>query len=325
MFLKNLNNDILENRINVFINGNNMAIISDSNNYSDLEYVTIFNRHYKLYPTDSFRVDTDIVFNLEKTVNYFRIEEVIINIDITLNDFCNMNCTYCGSNKDSKGRVISLESLINILDKWISYFKTDNMNITLLGGEVTLLSDDYLREILYIIKNKVNGNINVYTNLKKTSNEIKKFLKSNKRSNLIVSIDGIDDRISERTIGYNEIVKNLLFYEDMNKITVNSVLSMFKLDCYDLFIEEMKKYGIKVFRLKQEINNMNILNKLNMNTRFNEEIERLSNGIKMKNLMLSSLMYHTCYWSDYDTEDDLPVIVQVFNKINRDDVYELYR
>lgn len=231
MFLRNLNNDILENRINIFINGNNMVIISDSNNYSDLEYVTIFNRHYKLYPTNPFKVDSDIVFNLEKTVNYFRIEEIVINIDITLNDFCIMNCTYCGSNKDSKGRVISLESLINILDKWILYFKTDNINVTLLGGEVALLNEDYLREILHIINDKVNGNINIYTNLKKTSNEIKNFLKLNKRSNLIVSIDGIYDIISERTY----------------------------------------------------------------------------------------------YWSDYDTEDGLPIIVQVLNKINRDGVYELHR
>lgn len=324
MFLRNLNDDILENRINIFINGNNMVIISDSNN-SDLEYVTIFNRHYKLYPTDPFKVDSDIVFNLEKTINYFRIEEIVINIDITINDFCNMNCAYCGSNKDSKGRVISLESLTNILDKWITYFKTNNINVTLLGGEVTLLSDDYLKEILNLVENKITGNIVIYTNLKKTSNEIKDFLKRNRRSNLIVSIDGLDDRISERTIEYSEIVKNLLFYEDMGKITINSVLSMFKLDKYGLFIKEMKGYGIKSFRLKQEINNMNISNKLNMNTRFNEEIERLVNEIKNEKLLLSSLMYHTCYWSDYDTKDDLPVIVQVLNKIDRDDIYELYR
>lgn len=82
---------------------------------------------------------------------------VFLNIDLRVNDFCNMNCKYCMSNLRSKNQFISeemIDDFFNKKNKIISSFK--NVNFTILGGEVTLLKDGILT---YLVE-KINSILN---------------------------------------------------------------------------------------------------------------------------------------------------------------------
>lgn len=214
-----------------------------------------------------------------------------INIDITLNDTCNMNCSYCNSNKYSKNQYITHKSFKYELEK-IKKLPINDINITLLGGEVTLLDANLLKLIINdILRINKNIRLHIFTNLKLFSKELKELYLRNKNIYLIVSIDAVDDSISDRNITFNEIVTNLSKYEDMSRIIVNSVLLPIRMDTYYKLVDTISLIGIDKFRIKIESFILDRLNNLNLISKIEDELTNIINYIYNKKCHITSLMY----------------------------------
>ena len=106
-------------------------------------------------------------------------------ISICPNFFCNLNCTYCYLGKHRKNNnILSLPILKNNLDDILNTFKNIEA-INIFGGEISLLSEDYLVELnnlckkytknIYITTNGLNDNIfNIFDNFSISYNEERK-------------------------------------------------------------------------------------------------------------------------------------------------------
>lgn len=214
-----------------------------------------------------------------------------INIDITLNDTCNMNCSYCNSNKYSKNQYITHKSFKYELEK-IKKLPINEINITLLGGEVTLLDANLLKLIINdILRINKNIRLHIFTNLKLFSKELKELYLHNKNIYLIASVDTTDDSISDRNITFEKIISNLLKYEDMSRVIINSVLLPIRMDTYYKLVDVMSSIGIDKFRIKIESFILNRLNDLNLISKIKDELTNIINYIYNKKCHITSLMH----------------------------------
>ena len=83
-----------------------------------------------------------------------------------VNDNCNYNCSYCFE-KDFHKKDINIDSIIKTAYKVKEFIDKNNLtSIILLGGELFLLDEEVIFEILNILKNK-NLNLYIITNFSK--------------------------------------------------------------------------------------------------------------------------------------------------------------
>ena len=89
--------------------------------------------------------------------------KLMFSVSINPTYFCNFNCNFCYLSKEQlKDRSVSK---IETIMKRLSEIDETITHVDLYGGEIGLLPDDYLNELIDKIKDKYNPSISIITNL----------------------------------------------------------------------------------------------------------------------------------------------------------------
>lgn len=167
-------------------------------------------------------------------------------LDIHLNKKCNMKCFYCYP-REEKEEFLPLDNF----EEKLKEFKNKRINIALLGGEITLISN--LKEYIDILKKYKNfKNKHLFTNALIFSEELSEYSKKNGEVFVDISFDTIVEGHSSRG-STNVILKNIKKYVDSgSNVIINSTLDMISLMSYEETVEELYKIGVRKFKIKWE-------------------------------------------------------------------------
>lgn len=237
----------------------------------------------------------------------------LLSFDIKILSYCNMNCNYCISH-DNKNEILTHDEIISYIKLVYKKVNLDTkINVVLLGGEVTILPKGYLKNLVYEL-NKLNiGRINIYTNLKIFSKELKEIYLSNKNTYLNISYDTIDDLLSDRTITFNEVKNNLLKYEDMSRIIIHSVLNNITSEIYSNLIDVFNNIGVNIFRFKFERNLGSYLYKFKLYEKFlsffQENIVDKYKTLDIK--FITNMIMNTVISNEVKFKNNLSIMYQV--------------
>ena len=182
----------------------------------------------------------------------------IISIDLTLNKLCNMNCSYCNAHVSDHDEIIDFEKTKEIINKTHKKYPDNKINFILLGGEVTILPKDKLKEMVeYLISLSYCGIIHIFTNAKIYSKELDDLTKY-KNVYLRISMDTINPITNQRTITLEEITRTISKY-NTDKICIDSTLDNMTLVDYRKLQDFFYNLGIRKFKIKSERGNAHII------------------------------------------------------------------
>lgn len=134
-----------------------------------------------------------------------------IGIDIIANYFCNFSCEYCFLHKlKNIKQVIDIDKLQHQLGEISTRYTIDGINIY--GGEISLLSLDYLKKLIDLCSKYAQ--VNVVTNF--TNNKCNDFLK---QENVTISTSINEER------SCNQQVECMLMSTDIEKLSLIQVVT----------------------------------------------------------------------------------------------------
>lgn len=253
--------------------------------------------HEFTYRNNIFKIDLD-----KLKLNYNNKEIILVNkllqqrsvYYIKFSSLCNLSCTYCFQNKDKIIKKNNNSNIfLNILDKILNNKEID---IILFGGEPFL--DENISDLnLLFEKLKTNGRISAFTN-GCFSSKIMDFLYEhrNNLSNLIISIDGIENIHNKRRPmkdenSFKRIIENI---HKLIKLNISTVISI------NLDIENLSSLEELIAFLSQEFGLENIgiiLNRVRHSKKEIKEIELLKTYIDIRKkydspfISLNSVIY----------------------------------
>lgn len=267
-----------------------------------------------------------------------------LSFDIKILSLCNMNCSYCASHSNNK-YILPIEKIINYINR---IYKSLNINcfinVVILGGEVTLLPEGYLTELIDKLNSiKKIGNIHIYTNFKSFSNELNIIVNENDNVYINLSYDTINDKISDRNISLDNILDTLNKYNLKNRIIIHSVLNNITISHYHQLLDLFILNDIKIFRFKIERNLGRILYTLNTFQSYKKYIvdNILLNSKYLNIKFVSNMILNTILVNETKFDGDTSIMYQLHKidskpekmmrntffdiDINKNQLFELYR
>ena len=137
------------------------------------------------------------------------------SIMVLMNNFCNLNCTYCFENKKSKKNEEISDTIINHI---IENFKLNN-DITFTGGE-PLLSFNKIQKICdYLEHKKINATFSIVTNGLNLNETILNYLNKHKFE-VQISLDGSIPKNNCKNDRTNIFVESIIL-KNIDKIVEN--------------------------------------------------------------------------------------------------------
>ncbi|MGL4999974.1 MAG: radical SAM protein [Cetobacterium sp.] len=166
------------------------------------------------------------------------------NMIIKINNFCNINCSYCmnhGLEKNEKSSIS--ESTILDIASFLRREKIEISNMSILGGEPTLVSPEIIEKIIKEINPKT---IDMFTNGVEIKKEIMDVVLKSKIS-LIMSVD---------SGGSGKTISVLKSFIDKYKYTpiVSATITIQNHDTYPEFVLSLDSIGIKKLNTQIDIN-----------------------------------------------------------------------
>ncbi|MDJ0306773.1 radical SAM protein [Dehalobacter sp.] len=168
-------------------------------------------------------------------------------MNIMLNNYCNLKCSYCFANCDPKNKVdISDDNYGYIID---FFKKSAHADLRLLGGEPTL-HPNFEKWVNQGIDDPFFRRIQIFTNAIALDNALSRSIVDNKVS-FLINLNGPDvigEHLYKRTIGN---VENLVFEYRRKNIEpqVTLGINIFEPDFqYQYIIEQSKRLKLKTIR-----------------------------------------------------------------------------
>ncbi|MGL5315575.1 MAG: radical SAM protein [Peptostreptococcaceae bacterium] len=176
-----------------------------------------------------------------------------VSVDLVICKECNMRCKYCCvPTSEYEFKIPSLEHIQSRIEKIEKQFKDYKINYILLGGELTLLDEDYLKNVIELILSRSQtGFLHLYTNMVKYSSVLDYYVRNFDKVYLRVSIDTINPLKDSRGIPYDLFYKNIEKYEP-SKIVLDSTLDNITISEYIKLQRVFIDKGINKFKFKFE-------------------------------------------------------------------------
>ncbi|MHA1676020.1 MAG: radical SAM protein [Candidatus Njordarchaeales archaeon] len=179
---------------------------------------------------------------------------------IRLGDNCNLNCAYCYVNR-GQGEISTdtLDTLIELISKWIIKNVDQKVYIAFIGGEPLLFRnkiDYFIRNISKVLKKRLNKvSFKIQSNGTLISREIVSWIKEN-NIRIGISLDGPEDihdhirRDMKNEGSYNSVVEGIRLLK-LSKIEpfVITVITRYSYNKIDRIVELLNHLGIHYFRM----------------------------------------------------------------------------
>lgn len=162
---------------------------------------------------------------------------------LVVTERCNLNCSYCQSNKTFSNNM-SLNCAKSYINRYIELSTQEKLSITFLGGE-PFIEFDLIRNILsYTSEAYPDKKIHftIVTNGTLVHGEKQKWIKENEsRLQIILSLDGLEEDHNKNRCNSFQLI-DLKFFQSLKKPIVNSVFT-------PLTIKNMSKNTIELHNL----------------------------------------------------------------------------